>query len=57
MKATKLTNRVYVDTSGEGKGNIGAIELNNYTIVVVDAYITQPTYDYIRIMIWKIPEP
>jgi len=34
VKATKLTDRVYVDTSGEGKGNIGAIELNNYTIVV-----------------------
>ena len=29
----------------------------NEIIVVVDAYITQPTYDYIRIMIWKISEP
>lgn len=34
MKAAKLTDRVYADTSGEGKGNIGAIELNSYTIVV-----------------------
>lgn len=34
VEATKLSDRVYTDTSGEGKGNIGAIELNNYTIVV-----------------------
>ncbi len=34
MRALKLANRVYADTSGEGKGNIGAIELNNYTVVV-----------------------
>lgn len=34
MKAHKISSRVYADTSGEGRGNIGAIELPNYTIVI-----------------------
>jgi len=34
VEASKLTDRVYADTSGEGKGNIGAIELDSYTLVV-----------------------
>ncbi len=34
MRADKISDHVYSDTSGEGKGNIGAIELPNFTIVV-----------------------
>lgn len=34
MKAEKISDHVYVDTSGEGRGNIGAIELPSYTLVV-----------------------
>jgi len=34
VKAHKITENVYADTSGEGRGNIGAIELQNYTIAV-----------------------
>ena len=29
----------------------------NEIIVVVDDYTIEPKYDYIRVMIWKIPEP
>ena len=34
MEAHRLGNRTFADTSGEGRGNIGAIELPNYTVVV-----------------------
>lgn len=34
MQASKLAQGVYADTSGEGKGNIGAVELDSYTVVV-----------------------
>lgn len=34
MKANKIGERVYADTSGEGKGNIGAVALRNFSIVV-----------------------
>jgi len=34
MKASRITDHVYADTGGEGKGNIGAIELKNYVLVV-----------------------
>lgn len=34
MEARRIGERVYADTSGEGRGNIGAIELPDYTIVV-----------------------
>ncbi len=34
MEAAVIRERVYADTSGEGRGNIGAIELPNYTIIV-----------------------
>jgi glyoxylase-like metal-dependent hydrolase (beta-lactamase superfamily II) len=34
VRASKLTDRVYADTSGEGKGNIGAIALDTYTLII-----------------------
>jgi len=34
MEAHRLGNRTFADTSGEGRGNIGAIELPNYTVVI-----------------------
>lgn len=34
MKAEKIGEHVYANTSGEGKGNIGAVELPNFTVVV-----------------------
>ncbi|MCW4052767.1 MAG: MBL fold metallo-hydrolase [Candidatus Bathyarchaeota archaeon] len=37
-----MSDHVYSDTSGEGKGNIGAIELPNFTIVV-DSTISKKT--------------
>jgi glyoxylase-like metal-dependent hydrolase (beta-lactamase superfamily II) len=42
MNAEKIGERVYADTSGEGKGNIGAIELPNFT-VAVDSTISRKT--------------
>lgn len=42
MKAEKIGAGVYADTSGEGKGNIGAVELPNFT-VVVDSTISKET--------------
>lgn len=42
MKADKISDHVYSDTTGEGKGNIGAIELPNFTIVV-DSTISMKT--------------
>ena len=47
MEATKIRERVYADTSGEGKGNVGAIELPNYTIVV-DSTISKKTANSFR---------
>jgi cyclase len=47
MEATRISERVYADTSGEGKGNIGAIELPNYT-VVVDSTISTKTANSFR---------
>ena len=41
MEATKIGKRVYADTSGEGRGNIGAIELPNYTIVIDSTISTE----------------
>ncbi len=34
IEAHKICDRIYADTSGEGRGNIGAIELPNYTIII-----------------------
>lgn len=34
MKANRLSERTFADTDGEGRGNIGAIELANYTVVI-----------------------
>lgn len=34
MKAHRLGEKIFADTSGEGRGNIGAIELPNYTVVI-----------------------
>lgn len=34
MKAHRISDRTFADTSGEGRGNIGAIELQNYTIII-----------------------
>jgi cyclase len=34
MKANRLSERTFADTSGEGRGNIGAIELPSYTVVI-----------------------
>lgn len=48
MEASKLTDHVYADTSGEGKGNIGAIELDDYT-VVVDSTISSTNARIFRI--------
>jgi glyoxylase-like metal-dependent hydrolase (beta-lactamase superfamily II) len=42
VKASRLATGVFADTSGEGKGNIGAIELNTYTLVV-DSTISSKT--------------
>jgi glyoxylase-like metal-dependent hydrolase (beta-lactamase superfamily II) len=42
MKVERVGERVYADFSGEGKGNIGAIELTNLTIVV-DSTISEKT--------------
>lgn len=42
MNAEKIGERVYADTDGEGKGNVGAIELPNFT-VVVDSTISRKT--------------
>jgi cyclase len=42
VKASRLATGVYADTSGEGKGNIGAIEMSTYT-VVVDSTISSKT--------------
>lgn len=47
MKAEKIGKHVYGDTSGEGKGNIGAIELKNFTIVV-DSTISKKTAQAFR---------
>jgi len=42
MRAERISDHVYSDTSGEGRGNIGAIELPNFTIVV-DSTISMKT--------------
>ena len=42
MKVERVGERAYADLSGEGKGNIGAIELPNLTIVV-DSTISEQT--------------
>jgi len=34
MKANRLSERTFADTRGEGRGNIGAIELLSYTVVI-----------------------
>lgn len=34
MQAHRISERTFADTSGEGRGNIGAIELQNYTVVI-----------------------
>jgi cyclase len=34
MNANRLSERTFADTSGEGRGNIGAIELPSYTVVI-----------------------
>ena len=34
MKAHRISNRIFADTSGEGRGNIGAIELQNHTVII-----------------------
>ena len=47
MKAEKISKHVYADTSGEGKGNIGAIELKNFTIVI-DSTISKKTAQAFR---------
>lgn len=47
MEATRISQRVCADTSGEGKGNIGAIELPNYTIVI-DSTISTKTANAFR---------
>jgi len=41
MEATRIGKRVYADTSGEGRGNIGAIELPNCTIVIDSTISTE----------------
>jgi len=47
MEATKIRERVYADTSGEGKGNVGAIELPSFTILV-DSTISIRTANIFR---------
>ena len=47
MEATKIRARVYADTSGEGKGNMGAIELPSFTILV-DSTISIKTANSFR---------
>jgi hypothetical protein len=34
MKASRISEHLYADTSGEGKGNISAVELPTSTVVV-----------------------
>jgi len=47
VKAEKIGKVVYADTGGEGRGNIGAIELKNFT-VVVDSTISKKTAQAFR---------
>jgi len=47
VKAEKIGKHVYGDTSGEGRGNIGAIELKNFTIVI-DSTISKKTAQAFR---------
>ena len=42
MKASRIGEYLYADTGGEGKGNIGAIELPNSTIIV-DSTVSRKT--------------
>ncbi len=48
MKAEKISSHVYVDTSGEGRGNIGAIELPSYAIVVDSTMFPATALDFRR---------
>lgn len=57
MKATKLSDYVYSDTSGEGKGNIGAIELNNYTVVVDSTISTKNATAFRRSLESQVKSP
>ena len=47
MVCERVYDRVYADTGGEGKGNIGAVELPNFT-VVVDSTISTKTASAFR---------
>ena len=57
MEATKIRERVYADTSGEGKGNVGAIELPSYTVVVDSTISTNPANSFRKSLESKIESP
>jgi glyoxylase-like metal-dependent hydrolase (beta-lactamase superfamily II) len=52
-----VRNRVYADTSGEGKGNIGAIELQNYTIVIDSTVSTETANAFRKSLESKVKSP
>lgn len=57
MEATKVCERVYADTSGEGKGNIGAIELPSFTILVDSTISTKTANSFRKSLESKIESP
>ncbi len=57
MKATQVSERVYADTSGEGKGNIGAIELPNYAILIDSTFSTRTANAFRKSLESKIEPP
>jgi cyclase len=57
MEATKVCERVYADTSGEGKGNIGAIELPRFTIVVDSTISTKTATSFRKALESTIASP
>ena len=57
MEATKIRERVYADTSGEGKGNVGAIELPSYTIVVDSTISTKTASSFRKSLESRIRSP
>ena len=57
MEATKVCERVYADTSGAGKGNIGAIELPSFTIVVDSTIATKTAASFRKSLESTIASP
>jgi glyoxylase-like metal-dependent hydrolase (beta-lactamase superfamily II) len=57
MEAAKIRERVYADTNGEGKGNVGAIELPSYTIIVDSTISTKTANSFRKSLESKIESP